>query len=425
MTTTLHVLFALATVIALAQMCGRLAGRLGQPAVVGEMVAGIVLGPSLLGRFAPGAASFLVPVEIVPHLHVFAQIGVVLYLFVVGLEFDATTMGRRTRAATFVSLAGIMIPLLLGGALGTAIFKLLAPTAVPRSAFVPFFAVAMSVTAFPVLARIVADRGLQKTPLGVMALTCAAIGDAIAWCLLAGVVGVAGRRPGAGLATLGLTVAYVVVLLGVARPLVRRLARRQEGRATLAHRTTAGILLALLLSAVTTEWIGLHALFGAFLLGASVPANGLLAKRLAEKLGGKVGALLLPVFFASTGLRTELGGLSGSQPWLLCALIVSIAFAGKLGGTMVAARLSGMGWRRAASLGALMNTRGLMELVVLNLGLDLGVVSPQLFTMMVVMTVATTLAAGPLLSWLAPARDATAEATCSERCWCMNSSAAS
>jgi Kef-type K+ transport system membrane component KefB len=423
MTMLLHVLLALATVVALARACGRLARRVGQPAVVGEMLAGIVLGPSLLGHLAPGASAFLVPGEVVPHLHVVAQIGIALYMFVVGLQFDVTAIGRRTRAATFVSLSGIAIPLLLGGALGAAIFPVLAPAAVTRSAFVPFFAVAMSMTAFPVLARLVADRGLQGTPLGVMALTCAALGDAIAWCLLAVVVGIASRRPGAGLATLGLTAAYVAVLLGVARPLLRRLARREERRATLAPATIASVLFALLLSSVTAEWVGLHALFGAFLVGAIVPAEGLLARRLTARLEAPVSALLLPVFFASVGLRTELGRLSGSQAWLLCALVVSVAFVGKLGGTLVAARLSGMGWRRAASLGALMNTRGLMELVVLNVGLDLGVVSAPLFTMMVVMALATTVAAGPLLSWLAPARGIAAGATCSERCWCADSSA--
>jgi Kef-type K+ transport system membrane component KefB len=395
--TLFHVLLAMAVVAALAQVIGRLFIRLHQPSVVGEMVAGIMLGPSLLGRISPAAQELLLPRDISPHLRLVAQIGVVLFMFLVGLELDTSRLKNRVRSAAAISVAGIIVPLGIGVCAAVVLYPVLAPKGVAMSVFAAFFGVAMSVTAFPVLARIVAERKLQQSSLGIMALTCAAIGDVVAWCLLAGVVSLAGARSsGDGLVTMGLTALYVVAMLAVVRPLLGRWLQRAESP----REIIPSVFLSLLVSALVTEWIGIHALFGAFLLGAILPSSGELAKQLTEKLEDLVRIVFLPIFFVFTGTRTEVGLLSGPGAWLLCLLIVTLAFLGKLGGVSITAKLMGVGWRQATALGALMNTRGLMELVVLNVGLDLGIISKQLFTMMVLMAILTTLAAGPLLDLL-------------------------
>jgi Kef-type K+ transport system membrane component KefB len=314
---------------------------------------------------------------------------------------DADRLLNRARAVAAISFSGILVPLLLGGFLGMGLYRALAPSGVDRMVFGAFFAVAMSVTAFPVLARIVAERRLDRTELGVVALSCAAVDDATAWCLLAIVASLASAR-GSGLSTLGLTAAYVALMLRFVRPLVQRLVRSEESPSRRANIAVPGVFLLLLASALVTEWIGIHALFGAFLFGTLIPESGGLARRLSGKLGGLVKVFLLPVFFASSGLRTEVALLGDGRAWLLCALIVLVAFIGKLGGVFVTARLLGMEGRQAAALGVLMNTRGLMELIVLNVGLDFGIISSSLFTMMVLMALTTTMAAGPLLDWIGP-----------------------
>jgi Kef-type K+ transport system membrane component KefB len=346
----------------------------------------------LLGRVSPAAAELLLPVDIGPHLRLVAQLGAVLFMFLVGLELDAGRLRHRVRSAAVISVAGIAVPLAVGVCAAIVLYPVLAPKGVALPSFAGFFGVAMSVTAFPVLARIVAERNLGRSSLGIMALTCAAI---------AGVASFAGSKPSEGLVTLGLTALYVAAMIGIVKPLLDRLLRRVQT----AKELIPSVLLLLLVSALVTEWIGIHALFGAFLLGAILPASGELAKQLTEKLEDLVRIVLLPIFFVFTGTRTEVGLLSGSGAWLLCMVIVALAFVGKLGGVSITARLLGVGWRQAAALGALMNTRGLMELVVLNVGLDLGIISKQLFTMMVVMAILTTLAGGPLLDLLRPAEE--------------------
>jgi Kef-type K+ transport system membrane component KefB len=405
----LHVLLAMAVVMLLAQLMGRLFTRIGQPAVIGEMFAGIMLGPSLLGRVAPEAAAFLFPSSIVGYLRVIAQIGVVLYMFLVGLELDVSRLRSRARSATLISASGIALPLLLGSLVAPFLYKSMAPAGVPSFLFGAFMCVALAVTAFPVLARIVVDRGIDKTPTGIMALTCAAADDIAAWCMLSIVVSFAKSNPSDGLLTVGLAAGYVILMILVARPLLQRFAEREQRDEPLTRATLSMVFGALLLSALATEWIGIHALFGAFLLGALMPSHGRLAERLTAKLEDVVAVLFLPIFFAFTGLRTQLGLMTGLEPWLICLLIIGVAFAGKLGGVFAAAKLSGMATRPALSLGALMNTRGLMELIVLNIGLDLGIISPILFTIMVVMALVTTCTAGPLLSWIG--HDTHAEST--------------
>jgi Kef-type K+ transport system membrane component KefB len=392
----MHVLLAMFAIVVASRVMAWLFGRLRQPPVVGEVLAGILLGPSLLGRLSPGLAAQLLPAEVAPYLGVIAKLGVILYMFLVGLELDATSLIVRGRAALAIAHGSIVVPFLLGAALALWLHPRLSSADVPLTPFALFLGVAMSVTAFPVLARILTDRGMSRSPLGVMALTCAAVGDVLAWCLLALVVGVARAKIGdAAVVILG-AAGYIAVMLLVVRPLATRLAR-SERRQELPAGTIAMVLAGLLLSALVTESIGIHAIFGAFFFGATIPSDSLLARQLVRRLHDIVSVLLLPAFFVYTGLRTRIDLVSGAEEWLLCGLIVGVATLGKFGGTFGAAGLAGIGWRDASALGILMNTRGLMELIVLDVGLDLGVISPKLFAMMVLMAVATTMATAPSL----------------------------
>jgi Kef-type K+ transport system membrane component KefB len=398
--TLLHVLLALAVVIVAARGTGAIFRRLHQPPVIGEVLAGIMLGPSLLGRFAPGVSAFLLPSAVAPYIGVMSQVGVILYLFVVGLELDTSLLRQRTRISIAVSHTSIVVPFSLGAALALWLYPRFSSSDVPFTAFALFMGVAMSVTAFPVLARILTDRQMHTSDIGALALTCAAVGDVTAWCLLAFVVGVVRAQAGQALVTVALTAAFIAAMWVLVRPAVRWLVRFHDAHGRPTQRTLAIACVALLASALTTESIGIHALFGAFLLGAVVPHDSNLARDLKAKLNDLVVVLLLPPFFAFTGLRTEIGLVSGVGAWLACGLIILVAALGKIGGSAVAARLTGLDWRHATGLGVLMNTRGLMELVVLNVGLDLGVLSPTLFAMLVIMALVTTLATTPVFDRL-------------------------
>jgi Kef-type K+ transport system membrane component KefB len=398
--TLMHVLLALAVVIVTARAVGSLFAYLGQPAVIGEVLAGILLGPSLLGRVAPSASAYLLPPQVAPFLGVLSQVGVVLYMFLVGLELDTKLVRSRSHATVTISHASIVVPFLLGAALALLLYPRLSSSDVPFTVFALFCGVSMSVTAFPVLARILMDRGEHTSRLGVIALTCAAVDDVTAWCLLAFVVSVANTQVGGGLLTAGLSLAYLAVMFFLVRPAVRRLVRIQEQRGEMTRGALAFIFVGMLLSALATEYIGIHAIFGAFALGALVPSDSRVARDLNNKLGDVVIVLLLPAFFAYTGMRTKLDLVSGVDQWALCVLITIVASAGKFGGSTLAARATGMRWGDAASLGILMNTRGLMELVVLNIGLDLRVISPTLFAMLVIMALLTTMATTPVLNLL-------------------------
>ena len=391
------VLLAIVTIVAAAQLAARIFARVGQPPVVGEIVAGLVLGPSALGSLAPRAVQTLLPASAAPVLSVLSQIGVVLYMFLIGLHLDTDQLRRRSHASVAISHASIVVPFLLGTVLALLLYGRLGTTGVPFTAFALFCGVAMSVTAFPVLARILQDQGLASSRLGVVAIACAAIDDVTAWCLLAVVVGCVKADLSTAARTVALTAAYVALMLAVVKPGVgRALARRGEG--DLSRTALAVVLLALLVSSLATELIGIHAIFGAFLVGAIVPADSRLARELTRRIEDVVVVLLLPIFFAYTGSRVRLGLLHSPAEWLLCGLVVIVASAGKFGGSALAARVVGLGWRDAAALGVLMNTRGLVELIVLNIGLDLGVLSPTLFTILVVMAVVTTAATSPVLS---------------------------
>ena len=396
-----HVLLALVTIIIAGRGLGAIFKRMGQPRVIGEVVAGIMLGPSLLGRISPEAMTWILPSSVAPFLGLIAQLGVILYMFLVGLELNADLLRSRVRTTLVISQASIVAPFLLGVALSLWLHPRMAPDGVPFTSFALFMGVAMSITAFPVLARILTDRGIERTELGVVALSCAAVGDVTAWCLLAFVVGVAQSKVSGALTTAVLTVGYIAVMFGAVRPLIaRRMAVLDEARVT--SSVIAWVLIALLLSALITEVIGIHAIFGAFLWGAVIPHDSAVTRLLERKLDDVVTILLLPAFFAYTGMRTQIGLVSGMTEWLICGLIIVVATLGKFGGTAIAARLTGLNWRSANSLGILMNTRGLMELIVLDIGLNLGVISPTLFAMMVLMALLTTVATTPILQWLNP-----------------------
>jgi len=396
------VLLALAVITVATQATGYAVRRwLRQPPVIGEILAGILLGPSLLGALWPAASAAVLPADAAPYVGIVAKIGVVLFMFLVGLEVDLGSLRREVRATLAISHASITVPFLLGTVLALGLYTRYAPGGVEFTVFALFVGVALSVTAFPVLARILTDRNVQGTPLGMMALACAAIDDVTAWTLLALVSGVASAQVSGVTWTLAWVVAYMALMIGVVRPLVTYLAsiqNRLEG--PVGRPVVAVVSVALLASALATEAIGIHALFGAFLLGVMLPHHGRLAHGLRQRFEDIVLVLFLPAFFAFTGMRTRIGLLEGGEDWLFCGLIIAVATLGKFGGSYAAARMNGLSPRTAGALGILMNTRGLMELIVLNVGLDLGILSPKLFAMFVIMAVTTTFATTPILDRL-------------------------
>lgn len=393
------VLLALAVIILLARGLGSLFERyLRQPAVIGEIVAGLMLGPSVLGAISPEAAAMVLPASAAPLLGILSKVGVVLFMFLVGLELDPKLLRANGHATVMISHASIVAPFLLGATLALGLYPLYSNSAVSFTVFSLFIGVSLSVTAFPVLARILSDRKVQRTPLGVTALTCAAVDDVSAWTLLAFVVSVASAQVGDAAWTLGYVLGYLLIMFVGVRPLLARFAAHEDAKTgPLSQSALAVVTVGLLLSAVATEAAGIHALFGAFLLGALLPHDGRLAENIRLRLEDMVVVLFLPAFFAFTGMRTQISLVSGSTDWLFCGLIILVATMGKFGGSFLAARLTGLGWRESTALGILMNTRGLMELVVLNVGLDMGVLSPTLFAMLVIMALVTTFATTPIL----------------------------
>ncbi|HEX6384267.1 MAG TPA: cation:proton antiporter, partial [Anaerolineae bacterium] len=376
--------------------------KIGQPQVIGEMVAGILLGPSLLGWLAPGVSAALFPLESLGFLNALSQMGILIFMFVIGLELKPQALRGRGYAALITSQAGIVAPFLLGMLLALYLYPRLSEDGVTFTNFALFVGTAMSITAFPVLARILAERNLLRTQVGIVAIACAAVDDVTGWCILAAVILLV--RASAVETPLWLTllgsVSYIAVMLFVVRRALFRLDGIYRRRGAIGQDTMALIFLLVLVSALTTEWLGIHALFGAFLLGAIMPKEPDFVHALTEKLEHITVVLLLPLFFAFTGLRTSIGLVSGAQLWFYCALIITVAIAGKFGGVTLVARATGMPWREASTVGILMNTRGLMELVVLNIGLDIGVLSPTLFAMMVLMALFTTFITAPLLQWV-------------------------
>jgi len=392
-------------IVVVARLLGLLARRLGQPMVIAEIVAGIVLGPSLLGWVWPAAAEILFPPDSLVLLQLVSQLGLILFMFLIGLELDLKLLKGRGQTSVAISHTSIMVPFALGSVLALYLYPSWSSSEVSKTAFVLFFGAAMSITAFPVLARILSERRLLRTRVGVVTIACAAVDDVTAWCILAFVVASARASgfQGAIITTL-LALTYILFMFYLVRPLLRRIAARVGPQTGLSQNVVATVVVLLFLSSWCTELIGIHALFGAFLFGAVLPREGGLAHSLAEKLEDLVIVVLLPLFFAFSGVRTRLTLLSGEGAVLVCALIILVACLGKFGGSAIAARLTGLSWRESGALGVLMNTRGLMELIVLNIGLDLGVISPTVFAMMVVMALVTTFMTEPALALVYPER---------------------
>ena len=383
--------------------------RLGQPQVIAEVVAGILLGPSLLGLVAPEVMNGVFPAGSMPLLKLISQLGLILFMFLVGLEFDVRRLQGRTSASVAISHVSIVVPFLLGMGLAWVLQGAYKAPGVAPLGFFLFFGIALSVTAFPVLARILSERNLTTTRVGSIAIACAAVDDVTAWCLLAFVVAVA--RASAlheALWTTGFALVFIAVMVWGVRPFLKRLATR-VGPDGMTPPVLAISLVALLVSAGLSEAIGIHALFGAFLFGAVLPKEGNLSTALAEKIETVAVGLLLPLFFAFSGLRTQLGLLDSPHQWLVTGAIIAVATLGKFGGSAIAARFTGLTWRESSAIGILMNTRGLMELIVLNIGLDLGVISPTVFTMLVVMALVTTFITTPVLRLVYPDRELKAE----------------
>jgi len=394
-------LLQIITIIVVARVFGFLFKKIGQPSVIGEIIAGIFLGPSFIGMFFPDFSGFLFPKESLPNLQFMSQIGLVLFMFIVGMELDLKTIKSKAHEAVIISHASIIIPFTLGMTLALFLYKGYAPENVNFLGFSLFIGIAMSITAFPVLARIVQERQLSKTKLGAIVITCAAADDITAWCILAAVIAIV--KAGSVVSsvyTILMAIAYVLLMLKIVRPFLKRLGDIYSHQDTLSKPVVAIFFVSLLVSSYLSEIIGIHALFGAFLAGVIMPQNLHFRNVFIEKVEDVSLVLLLPLFFVFTGLRTEIGLLNDITLWKTCLLIIIVAVIGKFAGSAIAARFVKQSWKDSLTIGALMNTRGLMELIVLNIGFDLGILPPSIFAMMVIMALTTTFMTGPALDFI-------------------------
>jgi Kef-type K+ transport system membrane component KefB/nucleotide-binding universal stress UspA family protein len=391
-------LLQMVTIIVVARVLGILCKKIGQPTVIGEIAAGILLGPSFAGMYFPGFSGFLFPAHSLGNLQFLSQIGLILFMFIIGMELDLKVLKAKAQEAIVISHASIIVPFALGVGLALYIYRQFAPAGISFLSFSLFIGIALSITAFPVLARIVQERGLSKTKLGMMVITCAATDDITAWCILAAVVAIV--KAGSFVSSLYIIVLagiYLLMMIYLVKPFLKKLGDYYSYKEGLTQPVVAVFFVVLLLSAYSTEIIGIHALFGAFMAGVIMPANQSFRKFFIEKVEDVSMVLLLPLFFVFTGLRTQIGLLNDAHAWMITGLIITAAVAGKFIGSTMAARFVRQSWRDSLIIGSLMNTRGLMELVVLNIGYDIGVLSPQIFAMMVIMALVTTCMTGPAL----------------------------
>lgn len=381
-------------ILCLARLFGYLAQKIKQPAVVGEIIAGIILGPSLLGLVWPEAMNAIFPAGSLINLQFLSQIGLALFMFIVGMELDISKVRQKAHDAVMISHASIIIPFFLGVCLAYFTYQEFAPANVSFVSFALFMGIAMSITAFPVLARIVQERGLTGTPLGSMAITCAAADDITAWGILAVVVAIV-KSTGilSAVITISLALAFVFAMFFLVRPWLQKRMTTVKGSKT----KVALAFFVLLISGYLAEVIGIHLLFGAFVAGVIMPQEMNIKSLLTEKLEDVSVLILLPIFFVLTGLRTQIGLLNEGHLWAVFGVIMLVAVSGKFAGSALTAKVVGQSWQEALSIGALMNTRGLVELVVLNIGYELGILTPQVFAMLVLMALATTFMTGPAL----------------------------
>ena len=392
------VLIQVIVVLLFARFFSMIFKKLGQPSVIGEIFAGIALGPSLIGFLFPEFSLILFPKESMGYLKILSQIGLVIFMFIIGMELDVAILKKKASSAIFISHTSIIFPYILGVLLSLFLFDEFAPEGVSFLSFGLFMGIAMSITAFPVLARVIQERGITRSPLGVMAITCAAVDDISAWCILAIIIAIVNAGTVyIAIVTLIISVVFITIMILLIQPLLNRMSKVYITKEIIGKGVLTALLLIVIASAIFAEGIGIHALFGAFLAGVVMPTNTKLRKVLTEKFEDFSTIFLLPLFFAFTGLRTKVGLLNDLHLWGVCLLIIVVATIGKLVGSMLASRFTGMSWRDSFSIGVLMNTRGLMELIVLNIGYDLGIISPTIFVMMVLMALITTFITGPLL----------------------------
>jgi Kef-type K+ transport system membrane component KefB len=413
-----NLVLQITVILAVCRLTGSLFRRFHQPRVVGEMFAGILLGPSLLGWIAPSVSAYLFPPSSLGFLNALSQVGVVIFMFIVGLGINPKELKHQSHAAVLTSHVSITAPFVLAALLALYLYPRLSDDSVSFTNFALFMGAAMSITAFPVLARILTERDLLSSRLGTVAIACAAVDDVTGWCILAYIVVLvrSAHQTTSIWVTLGGILLFAAVMIYGVRWLLQGLEKTYRKYGEISENRLAFILLLALASALCTERLGIHLLFGSFLMGAIMPKEPHFVRYILDRFETITITLLLPLFFAFTGLRTNIGLLQTPLMWTYCALIILVATMGKLGGSMVAARMSGMPLREAAGLGTLMNTRGLMELVILNIGLDIKIISPALFSMMVVMALFTTFMTTPVLEMICPdrilrARPASASAT--------------
>ncbi|WP_370574790.1 cation:proton antiporter [Methanomethylovorans sp.] len=388
----------IAVIVLMARIFGFIFAIMGQPSVIGEMTAGIVLGPSVVGIWWPQLSNFLFAPASLGWMETLSNLGLVLYVFIVGLELDPSLLKNKAHTALIVSHASIVVPFFLGVTLAYFIFTGFAPEGITFLSFSLFMGIAMSLTAFPVLARIIQERKLTQSTLGTLALTCAAADDVTAWCLLGAVVSIIRAETILTFfVTVMMSIFYVLFMFYVVRPILRFFGERFATQEKVSKGFIALLFVVLFLSAFATEAIGIHALFGAFLAGMMMPIQSDFRQLLISRIEDVSLVILLPMFFAINGLKTEIGLLNESYLWFICVLIILVAVAGKFGGSAAAARYTGQSWANSLALGALMNTRGLVELVVLSIGYELGILTPTVFTMMVLMALVTTFMTRPML----------------------------
>ncbi|MDH6533594.1 cation/H(+) antiporter [Parabacteroides sp. 52] len=375
--------------------------KIGQPTVVGEILAGIILGPSILGRWLPEVSSFIFPVESLGNITLLSQFGLILFMFAIGMELDITEVRKKLKETILISHTSTIVPFFLGMLTAYFVYENYADKSTPFLSFALFIGIAMSITAFPVLARIIQEKGLTKTHLGTISLASAANGDITAWCLLAVVIAIA--QAGSMLSAVYnilFSILYLFIMFLVVRPFLRMIGQVYHNKEVIDKGLVAFMFLILIASSYLTEILGLHALFGAFMAGVIMPSNIKFRKIMTEKVEDVSLSLFLPLFFVSTGLRTEIGLLNTPELWLMCAVFILVAIVGKFGGAMFSARFVGESWKNSLYIGALMNTRGLMELVVLTIGYEMGILSPSIFVMLVLMTLVTTFMTAPLISFI-------------------------
>lgn len=383
------------------RLFGWLFAKMQQPTVIGEIVAGIVLGPSVLGHLLPSVSAFLFPLDSLQNINMLSQFGLILFMFAIGMELNITEVRQKLKETILISHTSTIFPFFLGMVTAYFLYNKYAYESTPFLSFALFVSIALSITAFPVLARIIQEKGLTKAHLGTISLASAANGDITAWCLLAVVVAIA--QAGSMLSAIyniGFSFIYLLLMFTVIRPFLRMIGHIYHNKEVVDKGLVAFMFLLLIVSSYLTEILGLHALFGAFVAGVVMPDNIKFRKIMTEKVEDVSLALFLPLFFVSTGLRTEIGLLNSPELWYMCGIFILVAIIGKFGGSLVAARFVGETWKDSLYIGALMNTRGLMELVVLTIGYDMKILTPPIFVMLVLMTLVTTFMTTPLISFI-------------------------